>query len=57
MGTVLVVDDLEGNCRLLASLLTPDGHVVGTASDGDEAARGWRRADLVNTFLEQVQRC
>jgi putative two-component system response regulator len=37
MGVVLVVDDVEGNTRLLASLLTADGHVVLTASDGAEA--------------------
>ncbi|MBI4485820.1 MAG: response regulator, partial [Acidobacteria bacterium] len=49
MGTVLVVDDIAGNCRLLESLLTPDGHVVRTASDGDEAVRAVHDAppDLV----------
>jgi response regulator RpfG family c-di-GMP phosphodiesterase len=49
MGTVLVVDDLAGNCRLLESLLAPDGHVVRTARDGDEAVRAVHDAppDLV----------
>ena len=37
MGTVLVVDDIAGNRRLLELLLASDGHVVRTASDGDEA--------------------
>ena len=49
MGTVLVVDDIAGNCRLIESLLAPDGHVVRTASDGDEAVRSVHDAppDLV----------
>ena len=49
MGTVLVVDDIAGNCRLLESLLAPDGHVVRTARDGDEAVRAVHGAppDLV----------
>jgi len=49
MGTVLVVDDIAGNCRLLKSLLAPDGHVIRTAGDGDEAVRAVRDAppDLV----------
>ncbi len=37
MGTVLIVDDVTGNTRLLESLLAPDGHAVRTASDGAEA--------------------
>jgi putative two-component system response regulator len=36
-GTVLVVDDLEANVRLLERLLISEGYVVLTASDGDEA--------------------
>jgi DNA-binding response OmpR family regulator len=39
MGTVLVVDDIAGNARLLESLLAPDGHAVRTAGDGAEALR------------------
>jgi len=39
MGTILVADDIAGNCRLLESLLAPDGHVVHRASDGAEAVR------------------
>src|SRR3990167_1980121 len=37
MGTVLIVDDVKGNARLLELLLAPDGHAVRTASDGAEA--------------------
>jgi putative two-component system response regulator len=49
MGTVLVVDDIAGNRRLLKSLLASDGHVMRTACDGDEAVRAVRDAppDLV----------
>ena len=49
MGIVLVVDDIAGNCRLLESLLVPDGHVVRTARDGEEAVRAVHDAppDLV----------
>ena len=45
----MVVDDIAGNCQLLDSLLAPDGHVVRTASDGDEALRAVHDAppDLV----------
>lgn len=39
MGVVLVVDDIEGNTRLLSSLLTADGHSVRTAGDGAQAVR------------------
>ena len=39
MGTVLVVDDIAGNARLLESLLAPDGHIVRTAANGAEALR------------------
>ena len=39
MGTVLIVDDVTGNTRLLESLLAPDGHTVRTAGDGAEALR------------------
>src|SRR5262245_57661061 len=36
-GTVLVVDDLSSNVRLLERLLTSSGHHVVTAGDGLEA--------------------
>jgi putative two-component system response regulator len=39
LGTVLVVDDIAGNTRLLESLLAPDGHTVRTAANGLEALR------------------
>lgn len=39
MGSVLIVDDIAGNVRLIESLLAPDGHVVRTAGDGAEALR------------------
>jgi putative two-component system response regulator len=38
-GTVLVVDDMEYNLRLLERLLVADGYVVLMARDGDEAIR------------------
>lgn len=39
MGSVLIVDDIAGTARLIASLLAPDGHAVRVASDGAEAVR------------------
>ena len=39
MGSVLIVDDLAGNVRLIEALLANDGYSVQTASDGDEALR------------------
>ena len=39
MATVLVVDDIEGNARLLESLLALDGHTVRAAYGGAEALR------------------
>src|SRR6185436_10154018 len=39
MGSVLVVDDIAGNARLVQALLAPDGHAVRTAGDGAEALR------------------
>lgn len=49
MGTVLVVDDEDGNRHLLEALLAPDGHVVLTANDGDQAVHAVHTAspDLV----------
>jgi putative two-component system response regulator len=37
MGSVLIVDDIAGNARLVESLLAPDGHAVRLAGDGAEA--------------------
>lgn len=37
MGSVLIVDDIAGNARLVESLLAPDGHTVRTAGGGAEA--------------------
>lgn len=56
MGSVLIVDDIAGNARLVESLLAPDGHTVRTAGGGAEALQRWRHADLVDTFLDQVAR-
>ena len=39
MRSVLIVDDIAGNARLVESLLAPDGHAVRTAGDGAEALR------------------
>ena len=39
MGSVLVVDHIAGNARLLEALLASDGHDVTTAGDGAEALR------------------
>ena len=39
MATVLIVDDIEGNARLLESLLAPDSYDVRAACDGAEALR------------------
>jgi len=36
---VLIVDDSEGNVRLVEALLAPDRHAVRTAADGEEALR------------------
>jgi cyclic di-GMP phosphodiesterase len=49
MGSVLIVDDIAGNARLVESLLAPDGHTVRTAGGGAEALRLIRAAppDLV----------
>src|SRR5262249_57034247 len=34
---VLVVDDVDGNVRLVASVLEPHGYVVSSVSDGESA--------------------
>lgn len=39
MGSVLIVDDIAGNARLIEALLAPDGHSVRTAGNGAEALR------------------
>jgi putative two-component system response regulator len=38
-GTILVVDDLDANLRMLEDILASEGHQVLTARDGDEAHR------------------
>src|SRR5258705_12814204 len=37
MGSVLIVDDVAGNARLIERVLEPDGHLVRTAGGGVEA--------------------
>src|ERR1700681_2914695 len=39
MGSVLIVDDVAGNARLVESLLAPDGYAVRMVGDGAEALR------------------
>jgi putative two-component system response regulator len=39
MGSVLIVDDVAGNARLVEALLAPDGYAVRTVGDGAEALR------------------
>jgi putative two-component system response regulator len=39
MGSVLIVDDVASNARLVESLLAPDGYAVRKAGDGAEALR------------------
>ena len=53
MGSVLIVDDIPGNTRLVEALLRPDGHAVRTACDGAEALR-LVRAELPDLVLMDV---
>ncbi len=39
MGSVLIVDDMPANARLMAALLELDGHTLRTAVDGADALR------------------
>jgi putative two-component system response regulator len=50
---VLIVDDIAGSARLIASLLAPDGHAVRAACDGAEALR-LIRADPPDLVLMDV---
>jgi len=50
---VLIVDDVAGSARLIASLLAPDGHAVRAAGDGAEALR-LIRADPPDLVLMDV---
>ena len=43
-GTILVVDDVPQNLRLLEAVLSPRGYTVVTASSGEEALRHMIRA-------------
>jgi putative two-component system response regulator len=51
--SVLIVDDIAGSARLIASLLAPDGHAVRAAGDGAEALR-LIRADPPDLVLMDV---
>jgi putative two-component system response regulator len=51
--SVLIVDDVAGSARLIASLLAPDGHAVRAAGDGAEALR-LIRADPPDLVLMDV---
>ncbi len=53
MRSVLIVDDIEGSARLIASLLAPDGHAVRAVNDGAEALR-LIRADPPDLVLMDV---
>ena len=53
MRSVLIVDDIAGSARLIASLLAPDGHAVRAACDGAEALR-LIRADPPDLVLMDV---
>ena len=53
MGSVLIVDDIEGNARLIESLLVPDGHTVRIAGGGAEALQ-LVRADPPDLVLMDV---
>ena len=48
-GRVLVVDDVEGNVRLVAAVLEPHGYLVSSATDGESALAEVRRShpDLI----------
>ena len=53
MGSVLIVDDIAGNARLIERLLAPDGHVVRTAGGGVEALQ-LVRADPPDLLIMDV---
>jgi putative two-component system response regulator len=53
MGSVLIVDDVAGNARLIERLLAPDGHTLRTAGGGAEALR-LVRADPPDLLIMDV---
>jgi putative two-component system response regulator len=63
-ATVLVVDDIEANARLLERLLMREGHTVLFARDGDEALERVRRdqpdlvlMDVIMPTLDGFETC
>ena len=53
-ATILVVDDLEQNIRLLEAVLAPRGYAVVTATSGDEALERVRREPVDLVLLDIV---
>ena len=63
-GVVLVVDDVRANRALLERLLTPEGYIVVTAANGEDALREARRvkpdvvlADVVMPVMDGFELC
>jgi response regulator RpfG family c-di-GMP phosphodiesterase len=64
MASVLIVDDIAGNLRLVETLLAPEGHHVRTACDGAEALRMVQSAppdlvlmDVMMPLLDGIEVC
>ena len=64
MASVLIVDDIAGNLRLVEALLAPEGHHVRTAGDGAEALRLVQSAlpdlvlmDVMMPLLDGIEVC
>ncbi|MGZ6672576.1 MAG: response regulator, partial [Solirubrobacteraceae bacterium] len=53
-ATILVVDDLEQNIRLLEAVLAPRGYAVVTARSGDEALERVRAEPVDLVLLDIV---